>query len=584
MFVLSFLAVLCEGLGIALLIPFLQIAQVGGSVNTPPDGGSAGNGVETALMDLVTWMGIQDSILGILVFMASIFFAKGGIKFVEQAYMSHLQSRLMREIRGKLFDSYASMKYEAYSQKNTGHFVNLLNEQVQSLVMSFSKYTKFVVTLITAAAYFLFAFTLSWEFAVMALAAGAIILLLFRKLSRFVARLSRKTAEEAGKLNHLVVQSMQGFKYLAATAEMAPLRSAVLTSVDRLTSYFRKRGVALAFTDAAREPLAVVTLVSIVAIQIAVLEQPLAPILVSVVLIYRGISHVVGLQSTWQATMGNIGSLEIVEREFEYLSEHQEHGGTQVIPHLSSGLEFDHVSFSYDESKGYALKDVSLTIPARRTVALVGESGAGKSTLVAMLSLLLRPDSGELRIDGVRHDEIDLKSWRSQIGFVSQEAVIFDDTIANNISLWRGSYASDPEFRERVQEAARRASLFEFVIGLPDGFETTVGDRGVMLSGGQRQRLFIARELFKHPQLLILDEATSALDSDSENVIKASIDRLRGEMTVVIIAHRFASIRDVDLVYVLHEGRVVEEGTFDDLVEKDGGTFSRLVAMQYIQR
>lgn len=582
-FALSLFAVLCDGLGIALLIPLLRVAQVGEAGMGGAGSGAGENGIEEFLFDLVSWLGIQDSISGILVFMAAIFVVKGGIKFSEQAYMSHLQARLMREIRGKLFDAYASMDYGAYSGKNTGHFVNLLNEQVQSFVLSFSKYAKFFVTLITSAAYFIFALTLSWQFAAMAVVAGAGILLLFRRLSRFVASLSRKAADESGRLNHLIVQTMQGFKYLTATAQIRPLRDAILESVDRLTAYFRKRGIALAFTDAAREPLAVATLVAIVAVQITVLEQPLAPIIVSVLLIYRGISHVVGLQSTWQATMGLIGSLEIVEREFDYLDRHREQGGTLSPPHLSRDITFDEVSFAYDEAKGNALDQVSLTIPARQTVALVGESGAGKSTLADMICLLLRPDRGDVRIDGISHEEVDLDTWRRQIGFVSQEAVIFDDTVANNICLWQGSFANDVEARARIERAARRASLYDFIMSLPGGFETRVGDRGVMLSGGQRQRLFIARELYKEPQLLILDEATSALDSESESVIKESIDELRGEMTVVIIAHRFASIRDVDLIYVLEDGHVAEHGSFDELLAREDGVFHRMVQLQTLR-
>jgi ABC-type multidrug transport system fused ATPase/permease subunit len=226
------------------------------------------------------------------------------------------------------------------------------------------------------------------------------------------------------------------------------------------------------------------------------------------------------------------------------------------------------------------LHEVALSIPARSTVALVGPSGAGKSTLVDLLCLLLRPRSGQLLIDGVPAEELNVASWRRQIGYVSQETVVFDDTIANNICLWKGDVGGDPELFEHIREAARRAHIDDFVETLPDGYQTRVGDRGVRLSGGQRQRLFIARELFKNPQLLILDEATSALDSESERAIRASIDALRGRMTVVIIAHRLSTIRNVDRVYVLERGRVVEQGTYAELRNAEGSRFETMVELQ----
>jgi subfamily B ATP-binding cassette protein MsbA len=197
-----------------------------------------------------------------------------------------------------------------------------------------------------------------------------------------------------------------------------------------------------------------------------------------------------------------------------------------------------------------------------------------------MLTLMLRPRTGRIEIDGVDADEVDLPSWRSQIGYVSQETVVFDDTIANNISLWQGDMEEDPALRERVIDAAERAYADHFIRDLPNSYQTVVGDRGVRLSGGQRQRLFVARELFKRPNLLILDEATSALDTESERYIQQSINALKGEMTVVIIAHRLSTIKNVDYVYVLDEGRVIEEGSYHELRGHEGSQFREMVEMQ----
>jgi ABC-type multidrug transport system fused ATPase/permease subunit len=278
--------------------------------------------------------------------------------------------------------------------------------------------------------------------------------------------------------------------------------------------------------------------------------------------------------------MNKIGSLEMVTEEFNTVLDRQEESGPRRLPALSEGIEFDDVCFAYDEDEGDVLHDINIEIPVNQSVALVGESGAGKSTLVDMLTLMLRPRSGEIFIDGVPGTEIDLASWRSQIGYVSQETVIFDDTIANNIHLWEGDIGDDSALRERVVDAAKRAHAHHFIQDLPDGYDTVVGDRGVRLSGGQRQRLFVARELFKQPNLLILDEATSDLDTASEQHIQDSIDALQGEVTVVIIAHRLSTVKNADRVYVLDEGRVVEEGPYRELRMRENGQFREMVEMQ----
>ena len=197
-----------------------------------------------------------------------------------------------------------------------------------------------------------------------------------------------------------------------------------------------------------------------------------------------------------------------------------------------------------------------------------------------MVSLLHRPSSGRLVIDGVSGDRVALESWRGQIGYVSQDSVIFDDSIANNISMWSGECETDPGLQQRVEAAAQQANISDFIDGLEEGYQTQVGDRGLRLSGGQRQRLFIARELFRSPRLLVLDEATSALDSESEQAIQHSIDHLHGHTTIIIIAHRLSTITNVDQVYVLDQGRVIENGTYQQLCAQEDSRLARLVSLQ----
>ena len=573
-FVLTIFTALAQGFGITLLLPLLQASQT--TDTAPEDMGTA----ERLLYDLLSWMGIADSMTGILAFIAIVFVGKGLLQFANGSYQGYLQSRLLRELKSKLFDAYQQMDYRYYIERNTGHFINVINQQINLFFVSFSNFAGFLTQIVTTLSYFVFAFAITWRFSLMAAGAGLVIFSLFRRLNVYVRKLSRKRSKEMSQLNKLLVQALQAFKYIVSTNQGSHLRSGVMVSIHRLTGYIFRQRIAGAFTGALKEPFSVLLIVGLIAIQITVFQEPVAPIFVALLLFHRGMQTLIAVQSSFQAMMDRIGSVEMVNEEFDRVYAHQESNGQRQIPALGEEITFDDVCFAYDEKDGDVLKNVNLDIPANTTVAFVGESGAGKSTLVDMLTLMLRPRTGEIRIDDVPGSDVELGSWRSQVGYVSQETVVFDDTIANNICLWQGDSDDDPELAARIEDAAQRAYADHFIQDLPDGYNTMVGDRGVRLSGGQRQRLFVARELFKRPNLLILDEATSALDTESERYIQESIDALKGEMTVVIIAHRLSTIKNVDYVYVLDEGRVIEEGPYEELRHQEQSRFREMVEMQ----
>ena len=572
-FVLTAATALAQGFGITLLLPLLRASQSGGSAE---EMGTA----EQYLHAMLETMGIADSMVGILAFIALVFIGKGALQFAQKGYQGYLQAQLLRELKTKLFDAYNRMDYRYYIQQNAGHFINIINQQVNRFFLSFNNFNGFFGRGITALSYFAFAFAITWKFATMVVGIGAVLLACFKYLNTYVRRLSRRQSEEMSHLNKLLVQSLQAFKYIVSTGQSSHLRSGVVDSVNRLTGYIFRQNLASAFTQSIKEPVSVLLIVGIIALQVAVFEAPVAPIFVALLLFHRGIKAVIQLQGGWQSTMNSIGSVEMVEDEVKAVLQNQEEGGSQVLDDLREGIEFQHVHFAYDGEDGDVLHDINIRVPVNETVALVGESGAGKSTLVDMMTLMLRPRTGTIRIDGVPHDEIDLASWRPQIGYVSQETVVLDDTVANNIHLWQGDIEEDLALRERMVHAAERAHAHHFIRDLPNGYQTVVGDRGIRLSGGQRQRLFVARELFKEPNLLLLDEATSDLDTASEQRIQESIDALQGKVTVVIIAHRLSTVKNADRVYVLDDGRVVEKGSYHELRAREDGEFREMVEMQ----
>lgn len=571
-FFLTILVAATEAFGITLILPLIEMVEM-------DMGESEVSGMTLRLKSILGFFGIGDSLIGVLSFMAGIFLLKGLIKFIEGLYKAILKANLQREIKSKVFNYYSNMNYDFYTKNNTGHFVNIITGQVNRMIISFEHFNKFISEIIITITFLGFAFILSWEFAIMAAVAGIIILFLFRQLNAYVKKLSLKTAKEQSSLNKFLVQTLHAWKYVTSTSQMGHLGKSVFSSISKLTIYMRNQGIANGFTLALKEPVSVVLIIIIIIIQINFLEAPLAPIFVSLILIHRAMGHVMIIQSDWQHTMNTIGSLVLVEEELDKVSKNLESNGKIKLSPLKDSIQLNNISFAYNDLDVKVLEDINLTIKANTTVAFVGESGAGKSTLIDMLTLLLKANKGDILIDGVSHKVVELNSWRSQIGYVSQDTVVFDDTIANNISMWRGDYDNDSTLKTKIELAAEKAYALKFINELPQGFNTVIGDRGIRLSGGQKQRLFIARELFKQPRFLILDEATSALDSESEKWIKESIDNLKGLMTVVIIAHRLSTIRNTDYIFVLDKGRIIEKGTYDELVAS-GQSFNKMVELQ----
>jgi len=571
-FLLTVLAAVTEAFGISLALPLIKMTGM-------DMGEEETSGITRILQNVLNFIGIGDSMVGVLTFIGGIFLLKGAFKFAEGAYRAVLKASLQREIKKKVFNLYSTMTYDYYCRHNTGHFINIIGPQINKLIKSFESFNKFISEILITLSFLVVAIFISWEFAAAAGVGGIIILLLFKRLNNYVRKLSVKRAEEQGSLNKFLVQTIHSWKYVTATFQMKHISKSVFKSIYKLAVYLRNHGIAQAFTVALKEPVSIMLIIAIIVIQIVFLDAPLAPIFVALVLINRAMTHVMTIQNEWQKTMTSIGSLDMVEKEFNKISKNQESNGTRKLGLLKDSIELVNVSFAYNKKDGNVLEDINIKIKANTTIAFAGESGAGKSTLVDMLTLMHRPNQGSVLIDNVHHNDVELSSWRSQIGYVSQDTVVFDDTVANNICMFQGNYNKDDKIKQEIEKAAEKASALRFINDLPKGFNTVIGDRGIRLSGGQKQRLFIARELYKNPGFLILDEATSALDSESEKSIQQSIDNLKGNTTVAIIAHRLSTIRNADYIYLLDKGRIIESGSYQDLVAK-GRNFHKMVELQ----
>lgn len=572
-FFLGLIASISEAFGILMLLPLLE--SLDGSLEE-----SELNDLSRYLFNFVAFIGFENSIPAIIILITFSFLLKGLITFASLGYSAFLIGELLRGLKSELFEKYSSMNFQYYSSQDTGHFTNLINEQPIKALEAFRQLTAFGGQLINTIVLLAIAFIMTWRFGLMAFGVGIILLLVFVNLNNYVRSLSRITATENGILTKWLIQMLHAFKYLTATGQTSLLKVNILKSINTLTDNQIKTGIAAAFTQSVREPIAVVFIMMVVLIQIFVFESKIEPILVSIVLFYRALNATLAVQSGFQGTFQHIGSMELVQDEFTRQENNKSSDGGTMLNPFSKEINIEDLSFKYIGKTEDALKEITLKIPCKSSIAIVGESGSGKSTLIDTISLMHNPTSGKILIDGLDSKEINKKSWRKQIGYVSQDAVIFDDTVANNICMWCGDVDKDNYLLEKIRIAAKKANLLDFIESLPEGFQSMVGDRGLLLSGGQKQRLFIARELFRDPKILILDEATSSLDSESEKEIQKSIDSLLGQITVITIAHRLSTIKNVENIFVLESGSIIENGTYDELIKNINSRFYEMAKLQ----
>jgi ATP-binding cassette subfamily C protein len=419
------------------------------------------------------------------------------------------------------------------------------------------------------------ALKLSVVMTLIALLTGAALSLVLWPQVRRARELGVKLTEANRALFGTVSGFLDGIKlaksYGAEARHTEAFRQAVAELRGRILGFLRMNSVAqLIFQIGGAAALA-----SLLYLAAEVVRLPAAELLVFVLVFARLLPMFSGMQRSYQGIahmLPAFASASKMEAECNAAAEPPSPAGPSTLS-FQEEIRLENVSFRYNkENGGDALTEVSLTIPSRRTIALVGPSGAGKSTLADLLVGLLVPDQGEILVDGKLLPPEHARLWRRLVAYVPQETFLFHDTVRANL-LWAHPDAGEPE----LWQALRLASAEEFVTALPEGLETVVGERGVRLSGGERQRLALARALLCKPALLILDEATSALDSEHELRIQQAIEELHGELTIVIIAHRLSTIRHADRIVVLERGRVVESGRWEELGADVDGRFHALL-------
>lgn len=568
-FGLSILVSVLDGLGLTMFFPLLQV--VGGD-NISVD--SSEMGKLSILIDGIENIGIPLNIVSVLLIMIMFFTLKGIFTYINSIYKVIIQQEFIRKIRFDLLRRLNQMSFKKFILSDAGRIQNTMSGEVGRVSGAFTTYFNAIQSAIMLTVYIGFAFVLDAKFALLVSFGGALTHFLYHIIYKHTVEASRKLTRYGNIYQGQLIQHVGHFKYLKATGRVNSYGNKLEESINDIESSNRRIGFLSSISIAAREPMLVIIIAIVIFIQVRFLGGNMGTMLISLLFFYRALTYLVSLQQNWNNFLGNSGSLENMSDFQKMLAQNKQRDGKIEINKFNNQIELSKLDFSYGETQ--ILKDINLEIPAKQSIAFVGESGSGKTTLVSLIAGLMPEDNGSLLIDGIPLKEIKKESYQNRIGYVSQDAVIFNDSIYNNVTFWS---EKTTENIDRFNKCIRQASLSEFLNELPEKEETLLGNNGINLSGGQKQRISIARELFKDIDILILDEATSALDSETEREIQQSIEELQGQYTLIIVAHRLSTIRNVDTVVLMDKGEIVDRDSFDNLVEKQE-RFRRMVELQ----
>ncbi|SFO33775.1 ABC transporter, permease/ATP-binding protein [Algoriphagus ornithinivorans] len=489
-----------------------------------------------------------------------------------------VSERSMRDIRQSLYNRLLRLPMTFFDKRRTGELISRITSDVSLLQDTFSvtlaELFRQVVTLIAGIA-FLFFTTPKLTFFM--LGTFPILVLVAMVFGRFIRGLSKKTQDELAAANVIVEETLQSISTVKSFVGEAYESSRYSKGLNRVVHVALKtakfRGAFISFIIFALFG-GIVAVMWYGASLVASGEMSIGE-LVSFVLYTTFIGgSIAGLGDIYSQIQKAIGSSE---RVLEILDEKVEESSEFQVDKLEGKIEFEQVVFSYPtRPELQVLKDLSFYVNPGEKIALAGHSGAGKSTIIQLLLKFYDVHQGEIKIDGQNLNRWNLEQLRSHIGMVPQEVLLFGGSIRENIA-----YAKPNASEEEIIMAAKKANAWQFISQFPEGLDTLVGERGVKLSGGQRQRVAIARAILKDPSILILDEATSSLDAESEHLVQEALDELMKGRTTIIIAHRLATIRKVDRIYVLSEGKIVEQGNHLQLLEQEDGFYANLVRLQF---
>lgn len=528
-------------------------------------------GFDKADNDVLKWLPL--AVLGLMV-------VRGSSSFVSTYCVSWVAGKVVMNMRRKLFGHMMGMPVSFFDQQSTGTLLSRITYDSEQVASSSSGA---LITIIRESAYiiglFAMMFYYSWQLSLILIVIAPVVSVTIRIVSKRFRKISKNMQTGMGHVTASAEQMLKGHKEVLIFGG----QKVETERFNKVSNNMRRQNMKMVTASAISDPIVqliasfalafVLYAASFPEIRDELTSGTIAVVFSSMFALMRPLKSLTNVNSQFQRGMAACQTL------FAILDTEQEKdNGTKVLKEVKGDIKFEHVTFTYETKEHPALDDISFTLPAGKSVALVGRSGSGKSTIANLITRFYDIDEGTIQIDGHDIREYTLASLRNQVALVSQHVYLFNDTIANNIA-----YATDGNYsREQIEKAAEMAYAMDFIAKLDKGLDTVIGENGVMLSGGQRQRIAIARALLRDAPILILDEATSALDTESERAIQAALDELQKNRTSLVIAHRLSTIENADEILVVQDGKIIERGNHASLLAQDGA-YSQLHRIQFKQ-